>query len=320
MRVTSCLLGAIAIAIVTLLPTAGSAQESPEGRSEVAVDASEDPATLLEDVIVESGALEREAARFIAEASSAVRGRGLARWRGPVCIGVMNFRPELGLQIADGLAHAGGVLGVLIADGDCDPNIFIIGTLDARQVATGWVAREYREFRPNIASATLSRERLMEFTGSEAPVRWWAISRPSYFDIFAGRAAPTNGPRSRPIAVHSYSLKDRNIRDDLQRLVVILDVAKVETVSLRDLVAYLTVVSFAQIDMQADMSGFDTILNLFKGSYVGAGLSDWDRAYIQSLYDVPRDLRIRVEDQPGRLSSRLRLAAAQSRDGSSVAP
>ena len=318
MRAISCLLGSIVI--MGGLPVAAWSQDRPAPAAVVSTEDPDPPATPLEDVIVEGGPLERRAAEFISEASSAVRGRGLARWRGPVCIGAMNFRRELGEQIADGLAHAGGALGVPIADDGCDPNIFIIGALDAREVATEWVRRERREFRPNIANAALSAERLTEFTGSDAAVRWWAISRPSYFDIVSGRATPTNGPWSWPIVVHSYSLKDRHIRDDLQRLVVVLDVGQVERVRFEDLLAYLTMVSFAQIDMRADMDGFDTVLNLFKDGYSGTGLSEWDRAYIQALYDVPRDLRINVEDQPGWLARRLRVAEAAPATDPAVAP
>ncbi len=302
MRVVRRLLRVIALIVV--LPGSVWAQHRSEPHPP-----SGEPATPVEDVLVQGRLVDQEAQRFVEAAQGAVPGRGLARWRGPVCIGVMNLRREVGLQIADGLAHAGGALGVPIADGECEPNILLIGAVDAREVAAGWVGRAPREFRPNIAHSVLSRERLTEFTASEAPVRWWAISRPSYFNILSGRAAPTNGPWSAPIVVHSYSLKERHIRDDLQRLVVILDVDRVQTVSFENLLAYLTMVSFTQIDMRADMRGLDTVLNLFGEDWSGAGLTGWDRAYIKSLYEVPRDLRIDVQDQPGRLASRFRLEA-----------
>lgn len=269
----------------------------------------QDEPTALSDILVEGRSVEAQAERFVAEASRPVPGRGLARWRGPVCIGVVNFRRDLAEQIADGLARTGGALGVPIADGDCDANILIVGAADAREVASGWVEREYREFRPNIARATLSRERLTHFMTADVPVRWWAISRPAYFDVVLGRAAPTNGRGSAAISVHAYTRKDLHIRDDLQRIVVILDVEKLGTVGFDDLVAYLTMVSFAQIDMTADMDGFDTVLNLFDDGYSGAGLTRWDQAYIRSLYDAPRDLRIEAEDQPRLLIGRLQDAA-----------
>lgn len=291
-------------AVFGLASSAAWGQQHREPPVVAAPDPQDDAAT-LDDVVVEGRSLAQQAERFTAEAARPVAGRGLARWRGPVCIGVVNFRRELSYQIADGVAHAGGALGVPIADGECEANIFIIGTLDARDVASGWIDREYREFRPNIADSTLSSERLADFRMGDDPVRWWAISRPSYFDIFGGWARPTNGPGRGPISIYSRSLQSSRIRDDLQRLIVIIDAAKVETVSLENLIAYLTVVSFAQIDMRADMRAFDTVLNLFDEGYSGAGLTQWDRAYIRSLYAVPRDQRIDVDRQSDGLADEI---------------
>ncbi|MGZ9099566.1 MAG: hypothetical protein ACXW3O_07680 [Brevundimonas sp.] len=301
MRLLSCLFGAIMLA----LPATAVQSQDRTGPTVVAApDPQADP-TVLDDVVVDGQTTERRAQRFVEEAARPVGGRGLARWRGPVCIGVINFRRETGYQIADGLAHAGGALGVPIADGECDPNILIIGADDARQVAAGWVEREYREFRPNIAGTTLSRARLNDFVTADIPVRWWAISQMSNFDIFGGMAQPVTGPNRVRMAVHSYSLRDSHIRDDLQRLIVILDVDKIEGASFENLIAYLTLVSFAQIDMEADMREFDTVLNLFSGSYSGAGLTAWDRAYIQSLYAVPQDLRIDADRQSRGLADQI---------------
>lgn len=303
MRVLSCLFGALVIA----LPAAAAQAQDPIEPPVVVVapDPQADP-IVLDDVVVDGRTIERQAQQFVEEAARPVRGRGLARWRGPVCIGVINFRRETGYRIADGLAHAGGALGVPIADGECDPNILIIGADDARQVAAGWVDREYREFRPDIAQASLSRERLRDFTTGDLAVRWWAISRPTNFDVFGGMAQPINGPGSANPTIHSYSLKNRHIRDDLQRLIIILDIGRIEGASFENLIAYLTLVSFAQVDMRADMGAFDTVLNLFDGGYSGTGLSDWDRAYIQSLYAVPRDLRIDPEHQASGLAEQVR--------------
>ncbi len=302
MRVFRCLIVAMAIA----LPAPAAWAQDPAVPPVVVVPSPPDPATLLDDIVVD-GTIGQQAERFTTEAARPVDGRSLARWRGPVCIGVINFRPDTAYQIADGLAHTGGALGVPVADGDCAPNILIIGADDARAVASGWVARGYREFRPNIASATLSRDRLADFETADRAVRWWAISRPAYFDIVSGRALLTNGPRSaRRLPIHARSQQAARGRDDLQRLVIILDVGKVGAVAPENLIAYLSVVAFAQIDMRADMRAFDTILNLFDEDYSGTGLTRWDEAYIQSLYAAPRDLRIDRARQASGLAARLR--------------
>jgi hypothetical protein len=286
-----------------LAATAAAAQEAPQPAPAQA------EATALEDVVV-TGRLEEQVRRFTEGASNPVPSRGLARWRGPVCIGVYNFQREAGQQIADGLVQAGEALNVPIKDGPCDPNIMIIGAVDSRAVAAQWVRQEYREFRPNIARAALSREKLEYFTTADVPVRWWAISRPAYFDIFTGGRVLTNGPGRAPIQIRTAMNRDLHTRDDLQRLIIILDADRVANVSAENLIAYLTIISFTQIDMQAELGDFSTILNLFRTGHVASGLTDWDEAYVRGLYDVSRDLRIEPELQSARMVERLRTVAS----------
>jgi hypothetical protein len=222
----------------------------------------------------------------------------------------VNFRSDVARGLADGLAHLGGALGVPIEDEDCNPNIFIVGTEDGRALAEEWVRRDYRDFRPNTSRAALSPSRLTDFIEMETPVRWWAISRPTYFDIYTGRTVQTSnltggGPPPR-IPVYARSMMSARTRDDLQWLVVILDVAQMEQTQLEDLIAYLALVVFSQVDMGADMRAHDTILNLFNGTHTGGGLTQWDRAYLASMYAAPEDLRLNEHRQAERLARRLR--------------
>lgn len=300
-------LALVASVALMMIPVSGTAQET---RSTPEVSQADSQATVLDDVVVEAGALEQRAAEFTAQVAQQVRGRGLARWAGPVCIGVVNFRADVARGLADGLAHLGGELGVPIDDDACDPNIFIVGTDDGRALAEEWVRRDYRDFRPNTSRAALPPSRLTDFIEMETPVRWWAISRPTYFDIFTGRTVQTSnltggGPPPR-IQIYAKSMTSARTRDDLQRLVVILDVAEMEQTPLDDLIAYLALVVFSQVDMRADMREHDTVLNLFYGTHSGGGLTQWDRAYLATLYAAPEDQRINEHRQAQRLAGRLR--------------
>jgi hypothetical protein len=60
------------------------------------------------------------------------------------------------------------------------------------------------------------------------------------------------------------------------------------------------------VDLEADLSGYDTVLNLFGEGYAGAGLSSWDQAYLETLYASPEDLRINAHRQAQRLARRIR--------------
>lgn len=287
----------IALALVPQIAGAQNADQSVQ-----------DQPTVFDDIIVDGRRLEDRAAHYTEQVSQQVPGRGLARWAGPVCIGVLNFSAEIAAHLADGLATAGHDLGVPIKDGPCAPNIFIVAASDGRELASQWVRREPREFRPNLAQATLSRSRLTDFTDGEAPVRWWAISRPTYYDVVSGRAIQTSSSSGGTpnIPVHSVSQKAGRTRDDLQRLVVIIDINEAHNVSAENLIAYLSLVSFSQVDMRADMSQHDTVLNLFRNDYQGTGLSEWDRAYLETLYTTREDQRINPHRQAERLTQRLR--------------
>lgn len=287
-----------------LIALAGTPAAAQQPSAELGAAVSQDDPTPLDDVVVR-GTLEEQALAFTEQASGTPVARGLARWRGPVCIGVYNLRRQVAEQIADGLARTGGALNVPIADGDCDPNIMIIGAVDARSVASAWVEREYREFRPNISGAARPRSELEYFTSADAPVRWWSLSRPAYFDIFKGRRVLASGPWRSMIEIRTAMNREMHTRDDLQRIIIILDVDKIAGFSAENLIAYLTMVSFTQIDMQADMGEYRTILNLFRPGHEARGLTEWDQAYVRGLYDVPRDLRIETELQSGSMVEHL---------------
>ncbi len=49
--------------------------------------------------------------------------------------------------------------------------------------------------------------------------------------------------------------------------------------------------AFAQIDPDADMSAFPSILNVFHDPGVAAGLTDWDMAYLSGLYGAELNRR-----------------------------
>ena len=54
-------------------------------------------------------------------------------------------------------------------------------------------------------------------------------------------------------------------------------------------------VALAQIDPAGDVSGYDSVLNLFAGG-TADGMTGWDRDYLTSLYAARRD-RARVSQQ-----------------------
>jgi hypothetical protein len=85
-----------------------------------------------------------------------------------------------------------------------------------------------------------------------------------------------------PVALEAAA----GLRDQLSRVVIIVDGSKLNGTTWQQLGDYLAVVSLAQVNPNADPSEFDSILNLFTNRAAYSGLTDWDRTYVHSLYDI----------------------------------
>lgn len=268
------------------------------------------PASTLEDVVVSGQTLEERAATFVDEVAQPVRRRGLARWAGSACFGVVNFDGAAARYIADELVARADELGLPVGELDCDPNVFIIGTIDAPGVAREWVARSPDLFRPGFSGAAARPSVLESFVSSDAAVRWWHVSVPTSFDVFTGRAQPGVRLPDRPppqIQIYSKSQQVSRVRDDLLRVMVLVDVERLGSVTIDQLCDYLLMVGYAQVDPDGDTAGYETILNLFDGPPV-TGLTHWDRSYLAALYQADPDRRVSGGDQGGRLADALRRA------------
>lgn len=278
----------------------------------------QDPApTTVEDVIVVGETLEERAATFVDEVAQPVRGRGLARWTRPACFGVVNFEGEMARQIADRLVARADELGLPAGELDCDPNVLIIGAVDAPDVARGWVARSPEVFQPRFSGAAARRSVLRNFVSSDAAVRWWHVSLPVNFDIFTGRTRPAvdlgaqtpaglrHGGEIPVISIYSKSQQASRVRDDLLKVLVLVDVEKLTSVTTEQLCDYLLMVAYAQIDPEGDTAAYETILNLFDDPSV-PGLTQWDESYLRALYEFDPTRRAGVSDQGGRLADEVR--------------
>ena len=82
---------------------------------------------------------------------------------------------------------------------------------------------------------------------------------------------------------------------------------------------YAAMVVLAQVDPRADYSDQPTVLNLFGDPQNVTGLTDWDRAYLQALYEAEPD-RASAAAQEAAVAERLqkgRRAAANQQDAQS---
>lgn len=229
--------------------------------------------------------------------------------------GVINFRRETAEAIADGVASRAFAFGIPIQDAPCTPNLLIVGAEDGATFADAWVKRRPRDFRWNVSGSRDRASSLERFKTSADPVRWWHISIPTYYDPYFNTTAPAvriPGRAAPSRQVYAVSQLRGRTRDDMVRSVVVVDVNAVAGLSAQQLSDYLTMVSFAQIDPAADVSGFDSILNLFKAPAANARMTAWDEAYMRSLYSADDTYRLNAVQQAEGLAETLQVDLKQA--------
>lgn len=270
----------------------------------------------LEEVVVEGNRLQDATETFIREVAAPAQGRGLARWRNGVCVGVANLENEAAQFIADRVSTVAQDLGLTAGVPGCTPNIVVFATEDADALSQSFVEARPRLFRVGASGTDRGGRALSEFQSNGQPVRWWTISAPVN-DETGDIAVRLPGFRSGvgtfgindtlsyapSISTRAASRLTTQIVDDAKQAFVIVDVNKIGSVSPLQLADYIAMVSLAQIDPTADTSGYATILNMFDDPEHAGGLTNWDRAYLQGLYGATRTLK-------NRNSSRVEIASS----------
>ena len=281
----------VALALAAVL-TAGApaAQESSQTRGA-------QPTAQLEDVVVEGRALEALVRSYVNDVSQPANNRGLARWNRPICVGVVNLRNEVGQYVIDRISDVARDLEVEAGEPGCRPNILIVAASDGAALATAIVEDRPRNFDLRHNGTDAGTRAFRNFRTGEQPVRWWQISMPIDSDT-GDRAVRLPGDPGPPqIHVFAASRLRTQIRDDMVRSIIIVDVERLGGADLVQLGDYLALIALAQVDAESDTSAYPTILNLFSDpASAPPGLTDWDRSYLTALYEHDQ-LRINRNSQ-----------------------
>ena len=269
--------------------------------------AQETPATTVEDIVVLGMPLREQVETFVDDVTAPATGWGPARWdeRWGICVGVVNLRGDVAQAMADRISEVALDLNLTVGEPGCSPNVLVIATDDAPALAAAMVERSPNAFRPRYSGAARPASQLEIFQTRDSPVRWWHVSMPT--DSETGTRAtrlPGDyvGSYDRAIDVLGYapqvsvSVASRiqsSIEDTMKRSFVIIDVDRLGGVSLEQLGDYVAMVALVQVNPDADTGRYETILNLFEQPDSIAGLSGWDRAYMEGIYAT----------RPGRIST-----------------
>lgn len=253
----------------------------------------------LEDIEVTGRPLDQLINGFIDEVAAPARRRGLARWDDRVCIGAANLQRDVAQYIVDRVSTVAEDVGLDVGGPGCSPNVLIVAAADADAMTEGLLTDNRRAFRVGGSGMDRGATAFQAFRASDAPVRWWTVSAP--IDTNTGQIATRipgecrNDCTSPMDMVPTISVLGSRLTtqvvDHILRTVVVLDVDQVADVSAQQLADYVAMIVLAQIDPEADTSGYASVLNVFDAPETAKGLTQWDVAYLEGLYDARRTLR-----------------------------
>ncbi len=280
MSVLASFLAAAALTIAPQAnqPTTAQSRQAP----------AEEGVSQVEDVEVTARRLNEQVRSFVNEVATPPYGRNLARWDREICVGTANIGPRYAQIMIDRVSTTAQELGLKIGEPGCRPDVMIVASADADAVARRMVEENPNGFRPAQASTDRGSAALRRFQNTDAPVRWWHVSLPVAADTgevavrLIGEDPPT-------LAVRTASRLRANVRDDLARVLIIIDANQMSAISFGALTDYVTMIALAQIDPEADSSAFSSVLNVFDPTRQLTGFTNWDRDYLRGLYTADRD-------------------------------
>ena len=239
------------------------------------------------DVAAPPKLTEREAIKaFVGDIADLTGNERLARWDKSVCPGVVGMPATHAQFVNDRVATLAVQVGLKVQEPGCKANIMIVLTDDGDAFAQEMVKAYPETMSKWDLTMTPGRKALNRFMTSDAPVRWWHITRRVAWD---GTPYGAGGGMN----VWWSGRISSNTRDDFDRALVIVDAKRVGTVRFEALADYLAFVALAQVDPEASPDSAPSILTLFADRQAGReplrGMTDWDRAYVAGLYETKRN-------------------------------
>ena len=213
---------------------------------------------------------------------------GLARWQDEVCIGVTNLHRGAAYYVIDRISLVALEVGLEVGAPGCRQNVQIIFVRDGNETARYLVDYHQRSLLPTgfADGATQGVEALSRFAASSAPVRWWqSTALLNRYD----RVVLTDyskGCRCRPVELNLPTRIWVPAESKFLTTHIIVDVSRLGNVSWRQLVDYLAMVVLVQINPEARVTGYDSILNLFMTDSPPLQMTEWDRSFLHSLYGL----------------------------------
>ena len=265
------------------------------------------------DIVVRGTRLDPAQARerameFVKRTGVANGQQQVARWAVPVCIKVIGVSTAQAGRVEGLMLQVAREANIRAAGPGCEPNITITFAPDARQVAQYIHSRKPHQLRE------LSRAEREKVLNGTAPVRWWYATQmldrdgvqsnnisPGWISAGDGGSGAVTDPVSVGGSGDMTSTQQynggSNVRTptirSLYGATVVIDAPTAGERPIDAITAYVAMVAFAELN--AENPPPDSILGLFQAESAESSLTDWDLAFLKSLYRMPLDRRSRIQ-------------------------
>lgn len=265
-------------------------------------------------IIVRGTPLDPEQARqraveFVKSTGVANGQQQVARWVVPVCIKVIGVSTPQQAKVTDLMLAVAREANIPVAKVNCAPNITVSFAPDAGEVVRYIHSKQPQQLR-ELSHA--EREQLLNGT---APIRWWYATQmldregmqganisPGSISSAQGEMGGSGAPGPISLGGGDFMSTNQynsgsNVRTPTVRSLygatVVIDVPTAGDRSADSIAAYAAMVAFAEMNPNALPP--DSILSLFQPSSIESSLTDWDMAFLKSLYRMPLDRRSRIQ-------------------------
>lgn len=228
---------------------------------------------------------------FVSEIGRETGTDQLARWHQPICPLTIGLADELNYYVSDTILEVGDMVGAPLASGRCQANIVVMVTDDPATLIDRLAEDRVDIYRSiSIAEREAVLEGRLGVMGfSRIEIRG-SDGRGAIESVKFDTSSRTGSSRTYMSTILSGiepSLAQPSTRADLNFRAVVIDLNHLEGQTIQQIAGFAAMMALAEFDVREPVSPPLTILNLFHDpAGAPADLTDWDVAYLRSLYAV----------------------------------
>jgi hypothetical protein len=218
--------------------------------------------------------LEKRVSKFVNAIAAVEPGEGLPVWHRPVCPLAWGLTAEEDKFIVERVATRARAAGVPLGAENCHPNLFVFVTTRPTELLQ---AMERRNFKYNFGDDAYPLA-VDELIATPRAARVWYTSYKRTPDGLPAGSVVRIQDNPSPLSLHAVRW--------IAHVYVIVDQNRLQAVTHGQLADYVALAGLVQLKPGARLGDASTILKLFDGApqAAPAGMTDWDKAFLKSLY------------------------------------